>query len=229
MEDAFTPPSGSPRPPGPADEPAGARAARVDPRPRLVDTARETFAQLGYAGASMGVIATRAGIRKSSLFHHFSTKDELYRECLASVVADIGALVAEGLQPGGTTLERIDSSTAALQRYLGQNPVAARLLLREFVDGTAAVDAAGDAVNGVLRFIVDLLDTGMAAGEFPRADSRQLALSLIGLHFTCFATTAVSSRLLEQDVLDPLQVERRAQAVVDQVRALLRAPPRPRR
>ena len=44
----------------------------------LLEKAREAFAQEGFAGASMGDIAQRAGLRKSSLFHHFPSKEALY-------------------------------------------------------------------------------------------------------------------------------------------------------
>ena len=77
------------------------RPARPLHRDQLLAIAREAFAELGYAGASMGEIATRTGIRKSSLFHHFRTKDELYVESLASIVNDIGALIARGSSDEG--------------------------------------------------------------------------------------------------------------------------------
>jgi len=49
-------------------------------RDQLIRLARQIFAQHGYAGASMSRIAEGAGIRKSSLFHHFATKEALYEK-----------------------------------------------------------------------------------------------------------------------------------------------------
>ena len=43
----------------------------------LLQAAGMAFAERGYAGASMADIASRAGIQKASLFHHFPTKDLL--------------------------------------------------------------------------------------------------------------------------------------------------------
>jgi AcrR family transcriptional regulator len=51
-------------------------------RERILSAAVEVFAEGGYRGASIGAIATRAGISQSGLLHHFPTKEVL----LAAVV-----------------------------------------------------------------------------------------------------------------------------------------------
>ncbi len=196
------------------------RPARPVTREHLLKVAREAFSQLGYAGASMGDIAGRAGIRKSSLFHHFATKDDLYREALATVISELSARVAEAMAGEGTYLERVDRSTMAIQRYFGANPVAARLLMREFVDGGAALTAAGDAVAAVLESTVSLIETGMAEGFLPKGDAKHLAVSVVGIHFQFFATPEVSARLFGVDVFSPEAVEQRAKTVVEHLHRL---------
>jgi AcrR family transcriptional regulator len=200
------------------------RPSRPLQREQLLAIAREAFAELGYAGASMGEIASRTGIRKSSLFHHFPTKDELYRESIASTVNDIGELIARGATREGAIDHRVEQATHDLQMYLGRHRTAARLLLREFIDASAAVDAAGDLVDVVLRGTVVLLEEGMASKTFTKRDPHQLALTLIGVHFTFFATPTVSARLIGGDVFDEAVVRTRADAVVSHVRAMLRGP-----
>lgn len=196
------------------------RPARPVTREHLLKVAREAFSQLGYAGASMGDIAGRAGIRKSSLFHHFATKDDLYREALATVISELGARVAEAMSGEGTYIERNDRSTMAIQRFFGSNPVAARLLMREFVDGGAALTAAGDAVAAVLESTVALIEVGMAEGHLPKGDAKQLAVSVVGIHFQFFATPEVSARLFGVDVFSPEAVEQRAKTVVEHIHRL---------
>lgn len=197
------------------------RPARPVTREHLLKVAREAFSQLGYAGASMGDIAGRAGIRKSSLFHHFATKDDLYREALGTVIADLGARVAEALAGEGNFRERGDRSTMAIQRYLGSNPVAARLLMREFVDGGAALTAAGDAVATVIDSTVKLIEAGMAEGHIPHGNAKHLAMSVIGVHFQFFATPEVSARIFGVDVFAPEVIEERARTVVEHLHRLL--------
>jgi TetR/AcrR family transcriptional regulator len=198
------------------------RPARPVTRDHLLKVARDAFSQLGYAGASMGDIAARAGIRKSSLFHHFATKDELYREALAVIVGEIGKRVESVLHVDGQDfLSRLDTAALGIQRYFGENPVAARLLMREFVDGGQALTAAGEAVDGVLRSTVQLLEVGMSEGVVPKQDPRHLAISMVGIHFQFFATPEVSGRLFGCDPFEPIRVEERAKTVVQHLRRLM--------
>ncbi|MFD5544436.1 TetR/AcrR family transcriptional regulator [Streptomyces sp. NPDC127079] len=65
---------------------AGARGpyARTPARrAEIVRAARDSFAERGYANASLRDIAERAGITHAGLLHHFRTKDELLAEVLA--------------------------------------------------------------------------------------------------------------------------------------------------
>ena len=77
-------------------------------RDDLLAVARVAFAEAGYAGATMGDIATRAGIRKASLFHHFRSKETLYLETLSAITDDLVKLVIAADLGSGSFLERID-------------------------------------------------------------------------------------------------------------------------
>jgi len=52
-------------------------------RAGIVRAARDSFAENGYAKASLRDIAERAGITHAGLLHHFRNKDELLAEVLA--------------------------------------------------------------------------------------------------------------------------------------------------
>ncbi|WP_144699840.1 TetR/AcrR family transcriptional regulator [Fictibacillus phosphorivorans] len=45
---------------------------------QLKQTALVQFAQLGYEGASLAIIANEVGIKKQSIYTHFKSKDDLY-------------------------------------------------------------------------------------------------------------------------------------------------------
>ena len=173
----------------------------------------------------MGDIAARSGIRKSSLFHHFATKDELYRESLAGVLEQIGTRMMRAHEDPGTFLERMDRATLDVQRYLGDNPVAARLLVREFVNGGIHIlPQAGDVLDNVMKGAIDLLEEAMRAGTIPTQDAKHLAMSIGGVHLLYFATPEVSARLVGKDVFSKEQVEERARIVCMHLRRLVGAP-----
>ncbi len=169
----------------------------------------------------MGDIASRAGIRKSSLFHHFATKDELYRESLSGILAELGTHVSEALQSDCPFPDRVARATRAVQGYLGGNPVAARLLLREFVDGGSALAAAGDALDVVLRTSASLLEQGMAEGHVPRQDPKQLVMSTAGVHLLFFGLPEVTARFFGTDIFGSEQVAERTEAALLHIQRLL--------
>lgn len=51
-------------------------------RDELIETAAQVFRQKGYHGASMEDIAAAVHLRKASLYHHFSSKQEILLEIL---------------------------------------------------------------------------------------------------------------------------------------------------
>jgi AcrR family transcriptional regulator len=68
---------------------------------RLVSTAREQFADRGYAGTSLESVAAAAGVTKGALYHHFRGKRELFeavfvaeQQRLCEVIAAAGGLRA---------------------------------------------------------------------------------------------------------------------------------------
>jgi AcrR family transcriptional regulator len=62
-------------------------------RELLVATARERFAEEGYAATPIEDIVQRAGVAKGALYHHFSGKDALFRAVYEAVLADVVAAV----------------------------------------------------------------------------------------------------------------------------------------
>jgi AcrR family transcriptional regulator len=74
----------------------------------ILRAARDSFADRGYAGASLRDIAERAGITHAGLLHHFRTKEDL----LAAVLAQRDT---EEWQEGEA---EVDGRTESLGRYL---------------------------------------------------------------------------------------------------------------
>jgi AcrR family transcriptional regulator len=67
-----------------------------EPREELLDAAAELFSTVGYGKATTRAIANAAGLRQPSMFHYFSSKEELFAELLDRTV-----------QPAVAILERL--------------------------------------------------------------------------------------------------------------------------
>lgn len=58
----------------------------ADTKERILNAALETFASLGFEGARMEKIASEVGINKASLYFHFKSKEEIFRELFKRIV-----------------------------------------------------------------------------------------------------------------------------------------------
>lgn len=184
------------------------------PRKVLLAKARAAFAEAGYAGASMAYIAGQVGIRKSTLFHHFRSKEQLYVEVMQGLLADLESLVLQAMAPT-TFPDRLDRLGELVSGYLGENPEAARLIVREFAGhGDLVPERLQIAVGGTIRATAVFLKLGMDAGEIPVRDPDHLAMSLIGMHLMYWAAPGVSRMVAGDDIFTERAVrDRIAQAL----------------
>ena len=131
-------------PPTPGQRRRGRRPGGADTREQLLDAARAVFAERGYDGATVRLIAERAGVDAAMVNHWFGGKDALFTASLR-IPIDPAAIVAEVL-PGDPEhfAERLltrflqvwDASGAAqfsaLIQSVSSNETAAQML-REFI------------------------------------------------------------------------------------------------
>jgi AcrR family transcriptional regulator len=89
----------------PAKLPRGQREAL------LLDAAREEFGRAGYAGASLGAIATRAGVSKALILTYFGSKDGLYAACVTRAAENLTARVEQVIT---SPLAPVDMAMATL-------------------------------------------------------------------------------------------------------------------
>lgn len=70
-------------------------ALSAEKRQAILDSARDAFAEHGYEGASMSAITQAAGVSKSTVYHHYRSKAELFgafveRECARMLAQHFG-------------------------------------------------------------------------------------------------------------------------------------------
>jgi len=198
---------------------------RSTPRPRreeILDEATRLFAERGYEGTSMADLAERVGLRKASLFHHFASKEVLYAAVLGRLIEDVGGAIAKSAVLPGGFAERLDALGDAVTVVLGEQPFAARLLIREVMDwGPFARDHLADKIMFVLAASEAFVRAGQAEGAFVDVDPRQLIVSLMGVHFMPFAVGGIVKRFVGADPATPAFIEPRRGAVIEHVRRMV--------
>ncbi len=97
-------------------------------RELIIDAALAEFAAIGYEAASVGRIATAAGVTRTVLYDHFPSKLALFTDLLATEQQELLAYLAAGLESEGSTEVRWRATFDAFFRFYEEHPLAWRLL-----------------------------------------------------------------------------------------------------
>jgi TetR/AcrR family transcriptional regulator, acrAB operon repressor len=192
-------------------------------RDKILDGAEDLFARRGFSGVGMREVAEAAGLSKSSLFHHFKTKIELYAAVVGRILELIENALLRGLAHGGSPLERLDRWLDTLIDILVEHPNSARLLLRSLFEdddlsGTSPEEQAIERLTQrIFSVASNLLREGMENGLFRMASIPHTLQSLVGLTVYHFASGEFGEELVGQSLFAPAQVKKRK----EEIKALL--------
>lgn len=141
--------------PVPATVPATApahprrRLSKQARRAKLLTAAEAVFGEVGYSGATMELVAARAGVARSLLYEHFSSLDELYVECVRAARAELDArLLDASIVNQGHPREQLRAGITAYFQFVAQHGASWEILA-----GTgSAPDSPGGELAAELRF-----------------------------------------------------------------------------
>ena len=146
---------------------------------RLVAAARELFAQRGFNGTSIEDVLRRAAVSRGALYHHFPSKEALFRAAYEAVERDLTASVVKASQRGRTPLAQLQIGMAAfLDRCVDPDVQRIALLDGPTVLGWETWHELEERY--AFGLIKRGLEAAMAAGEIPRQPSDPLAHAVLG-------------------------------------------------
>lgn len=198
----------------PAHEPGSTREA-------ILDAARTAFAERGYAGASIGDIASAVGIAKASLLHHFPNKDELYTSVFERLLAEWFVRVEAAVDGPFDGWEQFDRGLSAGFVFFAENPDIVRLVRREALDGGHFGVDLGATLRPMFQQAVGFLERQMKEGVFRVHDPEQLVISGLGAVLSYFSDLPFIEGLLGEDPLTDQLIERRRDHIREFFRAAL--------
>jgi AcrR family transcriptional regulator len=84
---------------------------------QILTEAARIFARKGYEGASMRDIAEACGISKSLLYHHFTSKEEIYSRVAVGATKELYVFVVEHVPSDAAPSEKIRAFMVATAEY----------------------------------------------------------------------------------------------------------------
>jgi len=153
-------------------------------REELLAVATRLFAARGYHGTRMDDVADVVGLNKATVYHYYASKSlilyDIYRRAADATVAALHA------DPSWTAREAIYHFTRRLLVGIAGDLEQAAVYFQEgpyiaewFTD--EQVDSIRTAETQVYEHVRDVIDRGIASGEFYKCDSHVLALGYIGM------------------------------------------------
>jgi AcrR family transcriptional regulator len=165
---------------------------------RILDTAAEVFAEVGFAGARMDEIANRAGVNKATIYYHIGDKKTLYARVLHELFASTGDQLDRVLQQAESPEEKIAHYIQQIAQALDQNPHKAIMMLREIADrGEFLPDIVMQDLAAIIGKLMDFLSEGEKQGRFIAANPISVHLMVIGAMVLYKAGTPMREKIIQ--------------------------------
>ena len=164
------------------NNPGGTRRTQAErsaaTRAALIAAGRDLFASEGFAATGRDDIAERAGVTRGALYHHFASKEDLFRAVFEAVEHDLVETVARAAVKGRDPLDQL---RRGCETFLdaASDPAVHRIVL---VDAPSVLGWQEwrelDARFG-LGLVSAGLQAAMAAGQIERQPVEPLAHLLL--------------------------------------------------
>jgi TetR/AcrR family transcriptional regulator, fatty acid metabolism regulator protein len=150
-------------------------------RAQIIESAIETFTELGYANTSLARIAERAGISKGVISYHFAGKSELVEQIVEQVYLEIGEFVLPRMEEQATASGALRANIRSVAEYM-RSRRAHLLALGEIFNNERTADGRrrySTAFNEpVYRAREELFRHGQRSGELRSFDTRVMAVAV---------------------------------------------------
>ena len=147
-------------------------------RQKLLESAEQIFAELGYHDASIVKITEAAGVGQGTFYLYFSSKKEVFEEVVLDLNSRVRHAMTEAAEKGRTRAERELLGFGAFFRFTADHPALYRIIRQaEFVSPETLVAH----YERLMRPYAAGLEQAMDSGEVAEGDPEVLAWSLMGI------------------------------------------------
>lgn len=149
---------------------------------RIREAACEVFAAKGYGVATTREIASALGMSPGAVYPHYKTKESLLFAIAIEGHRQVLAVTSAAGEGATTPTEQLRATTIAFVKWHADRRAIARVIqheLRSLSEEHFALVA--DVRRATTRVFDDILDAGVAAGEFAPGDAPAVTLALTSL------------------------------------------------
>lgn len=167
-------------------------------RQRILDAALDLFSSGGYEGVSVKQIAAAVGIKDSSLYKHFASKQEIFDTLMAEMNARFeetvtfyklpqGEIEKVAAEYGGQDLVWLKKACEAIFMFFLKDDKASKfrkmLMIEQYKNSQAATTFRTWFTDDAIRFQEALFTEMMRQGYFKQGPARTIALQFYAPFF----------------------------------------------
>lgn len=150
---------------------------------RLLEAAEKLFAEKGFYGASIRDIAQCLSIAKSSLLHHYPSKEKLYGEVLNKIAGEMTEEVRQIRQSVEDEREQLRRFILLLWENSRQKTNRENIIIREMLDNPKRADKVKKwFFVDYLNELAGIIRSGQAKGLFKPVVPEVFIFQLLGAH-----------------------------------------------
>lgn len=213
---------------------ASAAAARRRAREaEILAATRTLFDESGVRDAQIEDIAKAVGVNRAIIYRHFTGKEELFALTLVGYLEELAGQLEDAVTHHRTSVTRLTALVEVFVDYGVAHPAfvdCAQTLMRrtgpELLDeiSESAMFRLGRAITACLRPLTDVIEVGVASGDFHKVDPHILANHMYATGLGALQLARVGMLVKEAapgvPTIAPLSVEQVKAYLVTTARAL---------
>ncbi|MRR36039.1 TetR/AcrR family transcriptional regulator [bacterium] len=163
---------------------------------RILEAAKDVFAEKGFDGARVDEIARKAGVNKAALYYHIGDKSALYAEAIHDVIGGAVQRLGEGIRDAKTPEDKIRTYLRTLAATFDQNPQIPRMMMRELASGGHNIpEVFFQDLFSIFRTLSGIIREGTDRGVFEDTLPYIVHFMAIGATVVCKSITPVLQRI----------------------------------
>ncbi len=178
------------------------------PREQLLSAAKRQFAEKGFYGTSISLVAGELGLTKQALLYHFKRKEDLYAEVLQEISERLLRFVRSTVRRADAPERQLEDILLGLYYTARENPLDTRILTRELLDNQARAETAKDwYLQPFLGELVGALRKIPGFDEVPAATAFCMVYQLLGSIEYFSISTATLARMYGKETYERYREE----------------------
>lgn len=171
---------------------------------RILEAAKDVFAEKGFAGARVDEIARKANVNKATLYYHIGDKKALYAEAIHNVIGTASERLAKDIRRAKTPKDKIKTYLGTLTTTFDENPQLPRMMMREMASGGQDIpEIFFQDLFSIIRVLSGIIEEGKSQGVF--IDTHPLLVHFMVIGATVIYKIFVPILLAAQHVPDNLK------------------------